>query len=332
MNDPVTVLIILALVLAVSVGLVMFALGQWKEGAFARRLKRVAGLAPKDLTPTGKRKVESLSLRRDQKDSGIPFLDNLIRTLLPHPEKLRERLQRTGKKISLGEYLLASLVAGVAGFFLAKAAFGFSLVMSLITAVIIGVGLPHKIVMGMIEKRLKKFLESFPEAIDTICRGLRSGLPVTESIAAVGREMPDPIGVEFRRIADAIRVGLSQEDAMWEVAKRLDNPEFRFLIIAMAIQKETGGNLAETLGNLAELLRRRRQMRLKVKAMSSEAKASAMIIGSLPFFMLGILMLVNSDYVMTLFSDPRGHVLLGVAAGMMGIGVFVMQRMVKFDI
>src|SRR5262249_23073657 len=153
---------------------------------------------------------------------------------------------------------------------------------------------------------------SFPEAIDTMCRGIRSGLPVTESIAAVGREMPDPVGIEFHRIADGLRMGRSLEDSMWEVAKRISSPEVRFLSIAMAIQKETGGSLAETLGNLADLIRKRRQLRLKIKAMSSEARASAMIIGSLPFVMFTLLLIVNSEYIMTLFNNTGGKILMGI--------------------
>ena len=165
-----------------------------------------------------------------------------------------------------------------------------------------------------------------------MCRGLRSGLPVTESIAAVGREMPEPVGIEFHRIADGVRMGKSLESAMWEVASRIDVPEYRFLIIAMAIQKETGGNLAETLGNLADLIRRRRQLRLKIKAMSAEARASAMIIGSLPFIMFTLLMLVNSAYMMTLFQSLRGEIMLGVAVSWMGIGWATMTKMIHFEI
>jgi tight adherence protein B len=181
-------------------------------------------------------------------------------------------------------------------------------------------------------KRIKKFIGNFPEAIDTMCRGIRSGLPITESIAAVGREMPEPVGVEFHRISDGVRMGKSLESAMWDVAKRIDTPEFRFLIIAMAIQKETGGNLAETLGNLADLIRKRRQLRLKVKAMSSEAKASAMIIGSLPFIMFMLLLVVNSDYVLVLFHQTVGKIMMGIGITWMSIGWAVMLKMINFEL
>jgi tight adherence protein B len=144
--------------------------------------------------------------------------------------------------------------------------------------------------------------------------------------------MPDPIGLEFHRISDGVRMGKTLESAMWEVARRIDVPEYRFLIIAMAIQKETGGNLAETMGNLSDLIRKRRQLRLKVKAMSSEAKASAMIIGSLPFIMFFLLMLISPDYMLGMFRDIRGKIMLGVALTWMSIGWAVMTKMINFEL
>jgi tight adherence protein B len=264
------------------------------------------------------------------KDSGIPLLDQFVK-LLPNPDKMRSRLARTGHSLSLGEYLLINALCTLI-FFLLFHFLGWSQMMVIPLAIALGLGLPHFISGRMGAKRIKNFLGSFPEAIDTMCRGIRSGLPVTESISAVGREMPDPVGTEFHRIADGVRLGKTLEDAMWEVARRIDTPEFRFLIIAMAIQKETGGNLAETLGNLSELIRRRRQLRLKIKAMSAEAKASAMIIGSLPFIMFTLLMVVNSDYMMTMFHTMKGKVMMSAALTWMFIGWATMTKMIHFEL
>lgn len=267
---------------------------------------------------------------RDQGESGVAFVNLLIK-LLPNPGKLKGRLAKTGHNLTLGEYLLINLLLAVI-FTLVFQMIGWAKLSSALMGCILGLGLPHVVVGRMGAKRLKKFLASFPEAIDTMCRGLRSGLPITESIAAVGREMPDPVGIEFHRIADGVRMGRSLEASMWEVAPRIDSPEYRFLIIAMAIQKETGGNLAETLGNLSDLIRRRRQLRLKIKAMSAEAKASAMIIGSLPFIMFTLLMVVNSDYMMTMFQELKGKIMLGGALFWMSMGWAVMTKMIRFEI
>jgi tight adherence protein B len=291
--------------------------------------RRMARVGPQGVV----RKIdthERLNAIRHSGDSGIPFLNTLVQ-LLPNPDKLRARLARTGKNVTLAEYMLMNALPLLAFYFIFHL-LGWSQPMAVLTAMILGLGLPHFITGRMGNKRIKKFLASFPEAIDTMCRGLRSGLPVTESIASVGREMPDPVGIEFHRISDGVRMGKTLEAAMWDVAKRIDTPEYRFLIIAMAIQKETGGNLAETMGNLADLIRKRRQLRQKVRAMSAEAKASAMIIGSLPFIMFSLLMLISPDYMMTMFQDLRGKILLGAALTWMSIGWATMTKMIHFEL
>jgi tight adherence protein B len=163
-------------------------------------------------------------------------------------------------------------------------------------------------------------------------RGLRSGLPVTESIRTIGTEVPDPIGVEFRTVTDGVGLGQSLEEALWDAAKRLDTPEFKFFVVSLSIQRETGGNLAETLSNLADILRRRRQMRLKIKAMSSEARASAYILASLPFIVFGAITIFNPGYSMQLFEDPRGHVLVAAGLTSLVVGVLVMAKMIRFEI
>lgn len=294
-----------------------------------KRLARVSGKAKIDV---GDKNAVTQNLRRSTSDSGIPLLDRLIKSALPNPDKLRARLIKTGKSMTVGEYLLVNALL----ILLAYLAFAYLLhwgkASALFMGIALGLYLPHVVTGRMGNKRIRKFLATFPEAIDTICRGLRSGLPVTESISAVGRELPDPIGIEFQRISDGVRMGRSLDEAMWEVAKRLDTPEYRFFIIAMAIQRETGGNLAETLGNLAELLRKRRQLRLKIRAMSSEARASAMIIGSLPFLMFALLMAVNSEYMMIMLNDLRGKMLLAGGLSWLGLGVFFMKQMISFEI
>ena len=298
------------------------------SGMFKKRLARVSG----DFVMVRGTHAASQTLRRRTSDSEIPFLDRFIKSALPNPDKLRIRLARTGKNLTVGEYLILNALLVVVFYLIFAYAFGWVKIMAVFAAIAVGLFLPHMVTGRMGERRVGKFLSSFPEAIDTLCRGLRAGLPITESIVTVGNELPDPVGIEFRRISDGVRMGRSLDDSMWEVAGRLNAPEFRFFIIALAIQRETGGNLAETLGNLADLLRKRRQLRLKVRAMSSEARASAMIIGSLPFLMFLILFVVNRDYMMTFINDIRGKFLLGGGLGWLSLGVFVMKQMISFEI
>jgi tight adherence protein B len=302
----------------------------WQDNATAsikKRLDRVGGTAPaKSLKETPG------NLRRRTSDSVIPLFDRIIKATLPNPEKMRQRLARTGKNISLGEYLMINAIAVVVFYLVFAYIAHWSKPVAFFMSIAAGLYLPHMITGRMGKKRILKFLSVFPEAIDTICRGLRSGLPITETITTVGQELPDPLGIEFSRISDGVRMGRSLEEAMWEVAGRLDTPEYRFFIIALAIQRETGGNLAETLGNLAELLRKRRQLKQKIRAMSSEARASAMIIGSLPFLMFGLLMAVNSEYMMILLRETKGKILLGGGLTWLSMGVLVMKQMINFEI
>ncbi len=295
-----------------------------------KRIKRVSGMEEK---PEKKQAAgPKVELKRSVKDSGIPFFDNFIKTALPNPEKLRNRLARTGMRMTISEYLLVTgLMIGIF-FMLFHVIFGQKLLPSTLLSLMLGIWLPHVFIGMKGKKRCKEFIKFFPESIDAMVRGIRSGLPISESINVVGDEMPDPIGYEFRTIKDAVRMGRSLEDAMWDVAKRVDVPEYRYLIIALAIQKETGGNLGETLANVSEVLRKRRQIKLKIKAMSSEAKASAMILGALPFIVSIVLGLVATEYIMLLFNDPRGNILLGIAFGMLGFGIWIMAQMINFEI
>lgn len=298
------------------------------DASVGKRLERVGTGTIKDDKKA--KPVDRLTAVRQQYEQG--HMNRIAFHILPNKEKLRDLIQQTGKNITLGQYVGWMIASGFGGYFVFHFIFGFANVTASIIAIGLCVWLPFKILKIMAASRMKKFIAFFPEAIDTMVRGLKSGLPVGESINAVGRESPGPVGEEFRHIAAATHMGRTLDEAMWEVAKRVPLPEYRFLVISMAIQRETGGNLGETLGNLSELLRRRRQLKLKIKAMSSEAKASAMIIGSLPFIMWCLLFLVQRDYAMTLFNDPRGNILLAGGSFWMGMGIMVMKKMISFEI
>lgn len=257
--------------------------------------------------------------------------DRLAQRLLPNQQQLRERLARTGKSISLGRYMLASAFAGISGGAILHTLLGPPLVLTLAAAVIAGIGLPYLAVGRLGSRRITRFNNLFPDAIDLIQRGLKSGLPPSESFRTVANEMADPVGPEFQKIADGLRVGQTPEQVLWEAAKRLDTPEFKFFVISLSIQRETGGNLIETLANLSNVLRSRRQLKLKIRAMSAEARASAIIIGSLPFVMYGILTVMSPSYIAPLTSDPRGIIMTCVGLLSITVGVVVMAKMVNFE-
>lgn len=328
MNQDMLMMLVGGLITVIVLALAFMPGGDSK--ILEKRIKRVSDDEKKD----DKKEVveKKVQLKRQNKDSGIPFFDAFIKTALPNPDKLRTRLARTGMKMTISEYLLLTALMMGIFFMLLNIILGQKLMPSLLVSIMLGVWIPHAFIGMKGKKRCKEFIKFFPESIDAMVRGIKSGLPISESISVVGQEMPDPIGFEFRAIKDSVRMGRSLEEAMWDVAKRIDVPEYRYLIIALAIQKETGGNLAETLANVSEVLRKRRQIKLKIKAMSSEAKASAMILGALPFLVSTVLGFVATDYIMLLFNDPRGNILLGIAFGMLGFGIWIMSQMINFEI
>jgi tight adherence protein B len=195
-----------------------------------------------------------------------------------------------------------------------------------------GAGIPHAAVNFFIKRRNGAFTAKFPDAIELLVRGLRSGLPVTETLGVVASEVPGPVGEEFKLVTERIKIGKTMEDALQETADRLNTPEFSFFVITLAIQRETGGNLAETLSNLATVLRQRAQMKLKIRAMSSESKASAYIVGSLPFIVFGMVYWINPKYLGGFFTDDR-LIVTGLGGLVwMSIGAFIMAKMVSFEI
>jgi len=163
-------------------------------------------------------------------------------------------------------------------------------------------------------------------------RALRSGLPISEAIIGAGREIAGPVGAELGRIEAGMRLGRDLDTLLWDIATRIDVPEFRFFIIALSVQRETGGNLAETLDNLADVLRKRRQMRAKVRAMSSETRATTMILAGLPVVVIVLLAVTSPHYLTPLYTDVRGLLLDGLGFAMLGTGVFIMIKMARFEI
>ncbi len=246
-------------------------------------------------------------------------------------EALEIRLDRTGKSWTLTQYVYASLGLAVV---IAMAVFlqSGALLLSLGVGLLLGAGIPHLVIGFLIKKRTNQFNEKFPDGIELLVRGLRSGLPVTETLGVVAQEISGPVGIEFKGIVERIKIGKTMEDALQDTANRLGIPEFNFFCITLAIQRETGGNLAETLSNLADVLRKRSQMKLKIKAMSSESKASAYIVGSLPFIVFTLIYMINPNYIGGFFTEDR--LIVAGLGGLvwMGIGVAIMAKMVNFEI
>ena len=263
--DPLTTLVLMCLPIFGGVLLIAAAFaGNGANRQFKRRIARVKG----DSDPAEQIARTVVSVRRATADSKYAFIDNLIKTALPRPDLLRHRLERAGMKPILGRYLLICAISGIVVFAISKLALDAPNLIAGLLGVFGAVGLPHFVLGSKAKRRQAKFITHFPDAIDLMVRGLKAGLPIAESIKSAGQEIPGPVGEELTRVFDAVKIGTKIEDALWETAGRLDLPEFNFFTVALSIQTETGGNLAETLTNLSEVLRKRKTMKLKVKAMT----------------------------------------------------------------
>jgi tight adherence protein B len=195
---------------------------------------------------------------------------------------------------------------------------------------VVGLGIPRWVLGFLANRRKKKFTAHFATAIDIIVRSVKTGLPTNEALRIVAREVPNPVGSEFHNLVESLKVGVTLEQAMKRMMDSMPTMEVGFFTIVMTIQAKSGGNLSEALGNLAFVLRDRKRLQGKIKAMSSEAKASAMIIGSLPPGVMGIVYLTTPGYIAKLFTERAGNLMLAACVFWMGCGIMVMRKMINF--
>jgi len=244
---------------------------------------------------------------------------------------LKQMLVQAGIKIEVQTFYIYSAVAGVV---LSAAAFVIGVpLLYLIGVFFVGsVGLPRWVVAFIRKRRMKAFLQEFPNAIDVIVRAIKSGLPLNDGLRLIASEAREPVKSEFRHIIEAQQLGMSTPEACGRMYQTMPIPEANFFAIVIQIQAKAGGNLAEALGNLSRVLRDRKKMKAKVAAMSMEAKASAAIIAALPFIVTFLVYLTSADYIMLLFTTNTGFLILGVSAVWMSIGVFVMRQMINFEV
>ena len=244
---------------------------------------------------------------------------------------LKDRIAQAGLGISLKQFFIFSFIFGFVAAFLAFVAYG-NLLVAVGVMIIFGAGLPRWIIGFLRNRRMKAFLTEFPNALDIMVRSIKSGLPLNDAIRMIASEGQEPVRTEFKRVVEAQQMGLSVPDACARLYTRIPLSEANFFAIVIAIQAQAGGNLSEALGNLSKVLRERKKMKGKINAMSMEAKASAAIIGALPFIVATLVYITSPEYITILFTDTRGHLILGASAIWMSIGIMVMRNMINFDI
>lgn len=262
------------------------------------------------------------------------------------PIKLKDKLSQAGLSVTETQFYIGSAVLGVvtlvAGLVMTASAgpskpvgplpLSLSQLTVIGAAFVAGAGLPRFAIGFLFKRRMKKFLDEFPNALDIMVRSIKSGLPLNDALRLIAMEGQEPVKSEFRRVVESQQLGLSIPEACARMNNSIPLQEVKFFAIVIAIQAQAGGNLSEALGNLSRVLRERRKMKGKVQALSMEAKASAVIIGSLPFVVALLVSITSRQYIMPLFEDPRGNIILLGSAVWMLLGILVMRKMINFDI
>lgn len=302
-----------------------------RNGPHARLRRRVAAIVGNTSAADLKKNQTGRKKRRiEQVEGALRELEASKRRSRKR-NVLRRELDQSGLKLSIRAFLLAGVaLAVVVAALLALA--GFDPIIVALAALAMALGPPRWFIRYLGRRRRKKFTDQFAGAVDVIVRGVEYGLPVNDCFGMIARESPDPVGHEFRLILESIRLGMTMEEALDRAEDRISTPEFKFFATVLSIQRETGGNLAETLSNLSKVLRDRHRMLGKIRALSSEARASAAIIGSLPIGVGALLFVVNTAYITLLFTERLGNWMIAGGVLIMTIGTLVMKKMVSFEI
>jgi tight adherence protein B len=266
--------------------------------------------------------------RREQVEETLKELD--VRASKPKRPPLQTRIAQAGLSWSKNQFLMISAGLGVAGFLAILVMVG-SLLPALGVGFAAAFGLPRWLLSFLKKRREKKFLNNFPDGVDVIVRGIKAGLPLLDSLKIIALDAQEPIKSEFRAIVETQTIGMPIGEACAKLYERMPLPEANFFGIVISIQQKAGGNLSEALGNLSRVLRDRKKMKAKIQAMSMEAKASASIIGALPICVGTLVWLTSPDYIELLWTADLGRIMLAGCAIWMGIGVFVMKKMINFD-
>ena len=313
------------LLLLTAAGGVAFAFA-WSDGSHTKALKRAQGFAPSKVERS-RRNTQDQAVNRRKKI--LLDLKTMDRQQRKQSLTLESRMQQAGLDANVRGFWIASLVTAV---FMLVIGFVVShnFLEALGLAFAAGLGLPRWMLGFLAKRRVKKFTAAFPDATDVIVRGIKSGLPVHDCLKVISTEAPKPLNEEFRQLVENLGMGMSIDQGLDKMFTRMPTSEVRFFAIVLGIQQKTGGNLAEALNNLSVVLRARKLMTEKIKAMSGEAVASAGIIGCLPPCILLLVQLTTPAYMAPLYNDPRGHILLMIGGFWMACGVFVMRKMINF--
>lgn len=332
MVDPAIAPMLIPLLAAIAVGTVIFVFAYPYLSGEKRAEKRLGNVTENRASRIANRSADEVAATRRQ-----AVADTLKGLEEQQKAKtkltLRLRLQRAGIDTEPRTFWITSMIcgcicAGIALIFIPESSV--KLIAVGIIAFIGTLGLPRWILSKLIKRRQAKFQSELANAIDVVVRGVKSGLPLNECLQIISRESPEPIASEFREVVEQQRVGVSLAEALERLIQRMPLAEVKFLSIVIAIQQQAGGNLSEALNNLAGVLRDRFRIQMKVKALSAEAKSSAMVLASLPPGVMTMTYMSTPDYIEPLFTTFTGNLFIGAGLAWMGIGILVMRKMINF--
>ena len=317
-----------AVLLFCAVILLIEGLYLWWNSAHGGGAQRIARRL-KVMAVAGREKGERISILKQRRFSGNEIADRFL-----HRQKIAHRIDQlllqAGMKSTVAHFLGCSVAAFGVGFLLTfyiSMPFVLRLVMALACTLI-----PRAVVRRARRRRLVRIEVQLPEAADFIARALRAGHSFTNVLQIVGNELPEPLSTEFRMVREEINYGVPLNEALHNMAARIPLTDLRYLVIAVIIQRESGGNLAEILGNISQLIRARLRLLAQVRVLSAEGRMSAWILGALPFCVMGIMVVINPTYVAVLWTDPIGVRLLWYAAGMIVLGYFWLRKVIRIRV
>jgi tight adherence protein B len=270
----------------------------------------------------------SPKVRREQVEDTLKELEARQKKAKNVP--LIVRISQAGLSWSKRQFVIISVSLGMAMFVLAFI-FGGGLLIAAGLGFAAGFGVPRWLLSFLKKRRESKFLYVFPDSVDVIVRGVKAGLPLGDCLRIIAAEAQEPVRGEFKIIVESQQVGIPMGEACGKLFERMPLPEANFFGIVIGIQQKAGGNLSEALANLSRVLRDRKKMKAKIKAMSMEAKASAVIIAALPFAVMLLVYISSPQYIELLWTHPTGRMMMACCAGWMMLGVFVMKKMINFD-
>ncbi|MDQ3561183.1 MAG: type II secretion system F family protein [Pseudomonadota bacterium] len=333
MLSPFAVQVAVTLLVVFSVGGIGIAALYPRLSGGSKSDKRLESVAATKRKPTDRVAALDDGRRKRNVEDTLKELEDAQKAKARKSKKLTltMRMRQAGLSWSKRTYYLVCLGAAFATYAFALLVMGFGLLPAAGFAVSGGVILPNFYVNWKRKRRFKKFSNEFPNAVDVIVRGVKAGLPLIDCLKVIAREAQEPVRSEFQAIVEDQTLGMPISDAVARFPERIPLAETNFFAIVITIQARTGGSLAEALSNLSKVLRDRRKMDAKIRAMSAEAKSSAGIIGSLPIVVAILVYLTSPDYIMLLFQTTTGNIVLAGSALWMLMGIMVMRKMINFD-